>query len=647
MSEEVRPADVRPAEENGISWREKFWAGLLLVIAFGLRCFYVFRYRYDSDEPQHLHTTWGWTQGLLQYRDFFDNHTPLFHILFSPLVAALGERTNILDYMRLAMVPLWLVSLWCVWKIGSAVFSRRVGLWGTVFISLLPWWFYCAVEYRTDNLWAPLWLGTVATLVCGRFSRTRAFLGGLLLGLCATVSLKTTLLAAVLAMTLGFTMLVCARRLGLAGIGRILGKAWPMFLGMFIGPAILASFFMMKGAWAPFFYGTIQHNLLPDVDAKNHPSRLRLAFPIALPFLLAIGGYIAYRTPDTTKALRRAGLFLLAGLYYTALYSFWTLLTRQDFLPFYPIAMVLLAAALIALADRFLASRAKCVLIAVSVLEIVLLLVGRKPWIDGTQREREILSEVLRLTKPGEFVMDFKGESVFRQRAFYYVLEPLTFVRIRSMMIADTVAEDLVAKNVCVALNQDRWYPKKGAKFIEENYLAVARKGGAGGARTDKPIAAGEKIPFEVKVSGSYVLWADNHVVDGSIVGIKSSVQPYEVTAGSHAFIVDAPYGHVDVLSVGRLRVAGKAVTNSSIATGQKIRFEVKIPGSYVLWADGQLVADPIDGAAAGSGPRELTAGFHEFTAAAPHQFVAILWSRAAEDGAQPIVNKLGWQDYR
>lgn len=569
MSEEVRPAEAAQAPETRLPRGEKIFASLLLLIAFGLRCFYVFRYRYDSDEPQHLHTTWGWTQGLLQYRDFFDNHTPLFHILFSPLVAWLGERTDILDYMRLAMVPLWLVSLWFVWKIGAAVFSRRVGLWGTVFISLLPWWFYCAIEYRTDNLWTPLWLGTVATLVCGHFTRTRAFFAGLLLGLCATVSLKTTLLAAVLAMTLGFTMLVCVRRLGWAGIGRILAKAWPVLVGMVIAPGILASFFMMKGAWAPFLYGTIQHNLLPDVDAKNHPSHLRLAFPIALPFLLVIAGWIAHRAPDTTRALRRSGLFLLAGLYYTALYSFWTLLTRQDFLPFYPIAMILLAAVLISLFDRFFVARAAYGLLAVGVLQIVLLLGGRNPLIDGTQRQRQILGEVLKLTKPGEFVMDFKGESIFRQRAFFYVLEPLTYVRIRSMMIADTVAEDLVAKNVCVTLNQDRWYPKNGAKFIGANYLAV-----------------------------------------------------------------------------GRMRVAGKVISDKSAAANATIHFDVAVPASYVMWADGRPITGSLDGTPS-TGPRELTVGPHEFTPDAACGRVAIYWSRAAELGFQPVLDKAGWEYFR
>src|SRR5947208_12458843 len=45
-------------------------AGISLV----LRAIAFFHYRFDSDEPQHLHVAWGWTAGLLQYRDVFDNH---------------------------------------------------------------------------------------------------------------------------------------------------------------------------------------------------------------------------------------------------------------------------------------------------------------------------------------------------------------------------------------------------------------------------------------------------------------------------------------------------------------------------------------------------------------------------------------------
>ena len=59
--------------------REKLTFALFAALALVLRAAALFRYRFDSDEQQHLHVTWGWTAGLMQYRDLFDNHAPLFH----------------------------------------------------------------------------------------------------------------------------------------------------------------------------------------------------------------------------------------------------------------------------------------------------------------------------------------------------------------------------------------------------------------------------------------------------------------------------------------------------------------------------------------------------------------------------------------
>src|SRR5258707_1292890 len=64
----------------------------LAAISVVFRAVAFFNYRFDSDEPQHLHVAWGWTAGLLQYRDLFDNHAPLFHMLTAPLLALADER---------------------------------------------------------------------------------------------------------------------------------------------------------------------------------------------------------------------------------------------------------------------------------------------------------------------------------------------------------------------------------------------------------------------------------------------------------------------------------------------------------------------------------------------------------------------------
>lgn len=54
-------------------------AASLLALMIIFRIVNMLHYRFDSDEPQHLHVIWGWVHGFVQYRDLFDNHMPLFH----------------------------------------------------------------------------------------------------------------------------------------------------------------------------------------------------------------------------------------------------------------------------------------------------------------------------------------------------------------------------------------------------------------------------------------------------------------------------------------------------------------------------------------------------------------------------------------
>src|SRR5713226_3275511 len=170
----------------------------LLAALLLLQVTYLFRYHVNMDEPQHLHVVWGWVHGLLQYRDVFDNHSPLFHLLCTPLFAALGERSDVLLPMRLAMIPLYGLTLWSLYTIGRVLFSPRVGLWAAVLAGFFPPFFLCSVEFRPDNLWTALWLLTLAVLIGGRLTWARSFTVGVLLGTALGVSMKTTLLLAVL-----------------------------------------------------------------------------------------------------------------------------------------------------------------------------------------------------------------------------------------------------------------------------------------------------------------------------------------------------------------------------------------------------------------------------------------------------------------
>ncbi|HEY2388194.1 MAG TPA: hypothetical protein VGK30_14625 [Candidatus Binatia bacterium] len=86
--------DERPNPEAHLGTTETVVVAALLSGMSLLRAIDAFHYRVDTDEPQHLHVIWGWTHGLLQYRDVFDNHAPLFHLLYAPVLMLVGERAN-------------------------------------------------------------------------------------------------------------------------------------------------------------------------------------------------------------------------------------------------------------------------------------------------------------------------------------------------------------------------------------------------------------------------------------------------------------------------------------------------------------------------------------------------------------------------
>lgn len=139
---EVEERPVRVSLTPAIPMREKLLACVVVFIGLAIRLVYIHRFRFDSDEPQHLHVVWGWIQGMVAYRDFFDNHTPLFHILYAPVLKFFGERADILVPMRLALLPLYFLSLWCVHRMSTVLSDKRTGLWAAIFAGIYPYYFF-------------------------------------------------------------------------------------------------------------------------------------------------------------------------------------------------------------------------------------------------------------------------------------------------------------------------------------------------------------------------------------------------------------------------------------------------------------------------------------------------------------------------
>ncbi|HVG23259.1 MAG TPA: hypothetical protein VND45_03825, partial [Thermoanaerobaculia bacterium] len=411
-----------------MSRSERLLLGATAIAALVLRAVALGRYRFDSDEQQHLHVAWGWTAGLVQYRDVFDNHVPLFHMLTAPLLALFGERSDILFWMRLPMLALFAIVLWATFALARRLYGEvRVAAWAVVLLALFPPFFLKSLEYRTDNLWNAFWMLSIVGIV----REWRPLAIGFLLGCALAVSLKTPLLV----IALGSAFVLRGERPR--------AKLLELTGGFAVVPAALAFYFIRIGAWDALLYCnfTFNGNLAKAQDNAWLFRSLAIAGLIALI-------YFAPRTREATPRLRWI-LAMTAGMFAVLVAGVWLLISPRDFLPMFPLLAIFAAARL---------TRVRALAIVVAALLVALYYYADR-FEKNTDWHYTMMDQALRLTRSGEPLMDLKGETIFRRRPFYYAFELITRTQMAKGLIADTVAADVVRSRTFIAQADGPMWP--------------------------------------------------------------------------------------------------------------------------------------------------------------------------------------------
>jgi 4-amino-4-deoxy-L-arabinose transferase-like glycosyltransferase len=531
----------RMADYFGLSYPHEFIsAALLLIGLILLRAITIAHYKF-GDESQHLHVVWGWARGFVQYRDLADNHMPLFHILWAPIYRLIGDCGTILYWMRIVSQPLYIVAFWCTYRIGSLLFSQRVGVWAAILVGLSIDYVFCSVEFRTDNLWAPLWLLCLVVLLNGALTLRRALIAGLLMGLCFGVSMKTLLLAMSTLVGGSATLIFVGReRLGI-GWGQILGALAAFFASALIVPATIVGAFALYGIWPQFRYWVFDHNVVPGLT--NHPAWWVIIFAVGFPLVTLGALRIVAGTPEAVVAARRSFIFVTAGFFITALVSFWPFLSRQDYLPFYPLAFVICTGAALTISDRWARNRniAKIWRVVpmpalVGVCQLLVALLAHPFWEDKAKLESDLLRATLKLTEPGDFVFDRRGETVFRQRCFYPIIETFTEERIRRGWMADNVIQRCIDTHTCVAILPDQM-PPATFRFVEQNYLPIGNRLRVAGVLLHSS-TDGKHFEFQIVIPASYKIIArDVGTVTGMLDGERYEGKARFLSRGIHTFV--------------------------------------------------------------------------------------------------------------
>ena len=307
----------------------------VIATSFALRLFLIFRYRFDSDEPQHMHVAWGWAHGFMQYRDLFDNHMPVFHLLSAPLFLFADDDARLLFVARIAMLPLFALALFLVWRIARDLFEERVAWWSAAFVALCPPFFLGSLEYRADDLWLVCWLALLAVLVSKLPHSDKDLAAGLLLGLAFGVSMKSVMFAVALAAAVVGTILLTRDR-GPVNAGE-LGRRCAVIMGIALTvPALIALAFATAGSWKPFWHDVVAHNQI----RFEHAWRVFWFVPL-YPIIRLIALAVARSDVELPLVRRRLFIFLACAGYFLILVAFWPMTSMESYLPFYPLCVLL------------------------------------------------------------------------------------------------------------------------------------------------------------------------------------------------------------------------------------------------------------------------------------------------------------------
>ena len=159
---------------------------------------------------------------------------------------------------------------------------------------------------------------------------------------------------------------------------------------------------------------------------------------------------------------------------------------------------------------------------------------------DRTDEHITMMRQVLGLSRPGEPLIDYKGETIYRKRPYYFILEHIGREQVRGGWIPDTIERDVVAAHCHVAQADGQFWPPNGREFLSRNFLDMGRLRASG--QWLLPDGG-----FSIAVPGEYVVIEYDGEAHGELDGMPYHGARY-LQPGRHVFVHSGGAGKLAVL---------------------------------------------------------------------------------------------------
>lgn len=308
---------------------------------------------YDADEWLTMHGAWSIAQGLVPYRDYFEHHAPLWHLILSGLARSLHPETSAwaavatLTATRLWLVTWYGLALALTWQVVRHWRDAQTAWVATALLATHATYGEKMLEIRPDVPFQVFWLGALLALsrALEPTARRRTWVvAGACLGAALATSFKLLVAGPALTAGLALALWPRIRQHGWRPVGRDLG--W-LTVGLAVPLVPLGLWFAGHGALGAFWHANGTLNLgwrfhdAPWAYLGWVVVRNPLFTALALAGLVGVGVRPWHRTEGT---LRLWTIGTMAGV------AAMPVVQRQEYLLFLPLLALQAATALISLA---------------------------------------------------------------------------------------------------------------------------------------------------------------------------------------------------------------------------------------------------------------------------------------------------------
>lgn len=555
-----------------------FYGIALVLIGFSLliRGYLLANRWLDPDETQHLHAAWTVTQGQLLYRDFWENHTPLFYYCLSPLILLLDEGVQIIFVARGVMFLLVLGILYATYKITKICYGTQVAILGVLLLTYMVTFTQKAIEVRPD---VPLVLLELVSLYlfikacqsksevaaevivkedsrvfAGKFGQSPFIISGFCLGTAFLFSPKA--LFPFIAISLAFFIFRCLHR----NIRIILQhmKPWFFFFAAFCSPILLCLvFFMIHGALRDFIEWILIHNFTyPDrfspIPGVIRSERIGGWIMIIGGIFITVLDFIRQRAIDATQGIPLVSYLVMVLVYIFLMPAPYP----QTQLLFLPLAAMYGGLFVKRVAEKAFSPWNNSPNTAISQMSYKFLYHGTliacffscifmpfhsllseaTPFSKTNQRQLKTMEFVLKGTSASDVIFDGTGLYIFRPHAYFYsnLVKGIRML-IKNGTIPNNIPENLVEKQCKIVIYDYRIrdLPNDIQEFLRTNYVRIMDEVHIAGKQLTKEELSDQPIRFRILVPGTYTVERKEKSADVFIDG-KPCGQNIFLSRGEH-----------------------------------------------------------------------------------------------------------------